>query len=277
MGARTNDPYRGYWESVLGGQYDLRGTGLPDLPLSWNRWMYRQMRNSVDRIVKRQDLTARLEKAAVLDIGSGVGHWLRYWRGRGVASLRGCDLTETAVAELTRRFPDVPVTQVDIGVPNPRFDERFDVISVMAVLQHIADDDRWRQALVNVGNLLADDGVGIILDPVLTHSLWIDEKPEGGMSWSRSRAEWDDALGAAGLVITDLVPTTFTLAAGGDAAHHRTSAAWRRYWRGIGRVTAQRERVGWVAGGMAYGVDQLLVRSGLNGVTSKTFVVRHSR
>jgi SAM-dependent methyltransferase len=233
------------------------------------------MRGSVDRILKRQKLTASLGKSAVLDIGSGVGHWLQYWRAHGVASLQGCDLTETAVAELTRRFPDVPVSQVDIGAASPPIEGSFDVISVMAVLQHIADDDRWRQALVNLGSLLADDGVGIILDPVLTHSLWIDEKPAGGMSWSRSRTEWDSALGDAGLVIIDLVPTTFTLAAGGDAKRSASSAAWRRYWRGVGQLTAQHERVGWVSGAAAYGVDQVLVRSGLNGPTSKTFVVGH--
>jgi SAM-dependent methyltransferase len=274
MGARSTDPYRGYWESVLGGQYDLRGTGFPDLPLSWNQWMYRGMRGSVERILRRNHLGDGLSKSAVLDIGCGVGHWLQYWRDHQVASLRGCDLTETAVGELAEQFPDVLLSQVDIGVAKPPIEGHFDLISVMAVLQHIADDDRWRQALVNVGNLLADDGVGIILDPVLTHSLWIDEKPEGGMSWSRSRAEWDDALGDAGLVIADLVPTTFTLAAGGDAKRARSSAAWRRYWRGVGQVTSQRERIGWLAGGLAYGVDQALVRSGLNGPTSKTFLVR---
>jgi SAM-dependent methyltransferase len=216
-----------------------------------------------------------VSKASVLDIGSGVGHWLHYWTNQGVAALQGGDLTATAVGELQQRFPEVPVAQVDIGAPNPPFEGTFDIISVMAVLQHIADDDRWRQALLNVGNLLAPDGVGVIIDPLLAHSLWIDEKPEGGMSWARSKDEWDDALGDAGLVIVDRVPTTFTLAAGGDTAHRATSAAWRRYWRLVQKVTTDRERVGQIAGGMAYAADQVLVRSGLAGVTSKTFVVRH--
>jgi SAM-dependent methyltransferase len=275
MASPAGDRYRGYWEAVLEGQYDLRGTGFPELPLSWNEWMYRSMRHSVDRLIDRHQLTATVEAASVLEIGSGVGHWLQYWRNRSVKSLHGCDLTATAVGELQRRFPDVAVSQVDIGAANPPIEGRFDVISVMAVLQHIADDERWRQALRNISDLLADDGTAVIIDVPLTHSLWIDEKPDGGMSWARSRAEWDDALGDAGLVISDLVPTTFTLAADGDSAHRGTSAAWHRYWRLVQQVTGKRERVGQVAGGVAFGVDQLLVRSGLNGVSSKTFLVRH--
>jgi SAM-dependent methyltransferase len=236
--------------------------------------MYRQMRSSVDRLLKRNDLTPTLARSSVLDLGSGVGHWLQYWRNHGVASLQGGDLTAMAVGELQRRFPDVPMTQVDLGVPNPPFEDRYDVISVMAVLQHIADDTRWRQALVNVGALLADDGAGVIIDPLIAHSLWIDPKPEGGMSWARSKEEWDDALAHAGLYVVDRVPTMFTLAAGGDAAHRSASAAWRRYWRGVQKLTTGHEKVGQVAGGLAFGADQLLARTGLAGSTSKTFLVR---
>jgi SAM-dependent methyltransferase len=275
MDAYAVDPHRAYWESVLEERYDLRGTGFPDLPLSWNRWLYRQMRGSVDRLLTRNNLTSRIADASVLDIGSGVGHWLQYWTDRRAASLQGGDLTATAVKELRRRFPDVPMAAVDIGLPDPPFQGRYDVISMMAVLQHIADDVRWRQALVNLGALLADGGAGIIIDTLLVHRMWVDPKPEGGLSWSRSKAEWEDALADAGLVIVDRVPTTFTLAVGGDTAHAVTSRAWRRYWRVVQKITSGHEISGQVGGGLAYGVDQLLVRSGLPGVTSKTFLVRH--
>jgi 2-polyprenyl-3-methyl-5-hydroxy-6-metoxy-1,4-benzoquinol methylase len=205
MDARTVDPHRLYWESVLAGKYDLRGTGFPDLPLSWNQWMYRQMRSSVDRLLKRNDLGSGVSKASVLDIGSGVGHWLQYWSNHGVAALQGSDLTATAVGELQQRFPEVPVTQVDIGMPNPPFEGRFDLISVMAVLQHIADDQRWRQALINVGDLLADDGVGVIIDPLLAQVSGSTRSPKvacrgpeaklSGMTLSATRA-WSSSIGS---------------------------------------------------------------------------------
>lgn len=270
-------PASEYWNVVLGDRYDLRGTGYPELPLSWNEWLYRQMRSSVDRMIKRNHLAAGLAQADVLDIGSGVGHWLVYWRKHGVQSLRGCDLTETAVGQLNARFPDVPVTQVDIGAPNPPIDGTFDLISVMAVLQHITNDDKWRQALSNVSSLLAADGSALIIDPLVTHNFWTDEKPAGAMSWLRRADEWKAALADAGLVIVDLIPTTFTLAAGGDAARGKVGAAWHRYWDTVHKVNGRREGVGKVTGAMAFGLDQVLTRSPINGVSTKTILVKHAR
>src|SRR5207248_10249647 len=130
------------------------GTGYPNLARSVNALLYRQMRRSVEAVVRRAGIEQEIPRASVLDIGSGSGVWIDFWRRHGARDLTGWDLTETSVGHLAGRFPDVQFQQVDIGAADVPSSRTFDVISAIAILQHITDDARFGQALTNVGRLL---------------------------------------------------------------------------------------------------------------------------
>jgi SAM-dependent methyltransferase len=265
-----------YWEDGLERRFDVTATGFPHLALSWNRWLYRAMRDSVERVLRAGGLRGPLAGRDVLDVGCGVGAWLAFWRERAPRSLSGIDITATAVQRLRGRFPGVELVQADIGAEEPPFARCFDVISVIAVLQHVTDDERFARALAHLERMLAPGGAIVFTDALIAHRYIGQAKPPGAISWARSRAEWERALAAAGLQIRTLVPTTFLLAPAGDTRSVRAQRALDRYWNVVGTRVGADERRGALAGAAAYGVDCALVRSGLGGVSSKTFLVsRH--
>lgn len=103
-----------------------------------------------------------LEGAVVLDIGSGAGHWLDFYRSLGARRCVGIDLSEQCVAELRGRYRDDPAVEIrkgDVVDFLSRADEKFDVANAVGVLFHVVQDDRWRDALAGIGRGLRHGGL----------------------------------------------------------------------------------------------------------------------
>ena len=103
--------------------------------------------------------TSLTESAGILDIGSGMGHFLARFKQAGLHNLIGIEPSPAAV-ELARNIHGVEIrnTTVDAFVT----DERFQLISLCGVLEHIAD---LRSSLAKIADLLTDDGFLFIAVP----------------------------------------------------------------------------------------------------------------
>jgi 2-polyprenyl-3-methyl-5-hydroxy-6-metoxy-1,4-benzoquinol methylase/Tfp pilus assembly protein PilF len=153
---------KGYWESRLSRNYNLAGVGFLDLGEAYNRFMYR---------LRKWRLAARLSELQIepsgkriLDIGSGTGFFLEFWKAYNPASLEGLDITDTSVARLRERFSDLPIHHADISCPGITLPGPYDVISAFDVLIHVVDDEAFARALENIAGLLAPNGYAIITD-----------------------------------------------------------------------------------------------------------------
>jgi SAM-dependent methyltransferase len=163
------DP-RSYWEERLGGTFSLGGVGWFGLGEGFNRWMYRVRRKVFLRTARRA--APDLRGARVLDVGVGTGFYVERWRELGVRDLTGVDLTDVAVQGLSERYPEHHFVQADItestgGLPA----EGFDAISIMDVLFHVVDDQRYERAVANLHSLLKPGGT-LILTENLLHGEW---------------------------------------------------------------------------------------------------------
>jgi SAM-dependent methyltransferase len=102
----------------------------------------------------------------VLDIGSGAGHWIDFYRDVLAANhVVGVEISELAVASLTERYAEDPAVQIveaDVSAAEPGIEGRYDVINAIGVMFHIVDDGLWRQAVRNLAGLLAPSGVLLI-------------------------------------------------------------------------------------------------------------------
>lgn len=214
---------RCYWESLISKQYDLSGVSHAELPTVFAKALYRQL----DRTVDLEAPPAR----RVLDIGSGTGHWLRYWRRRGAEPV-GLDLTEHAVAELARTLADVPVVLADVsqGVP---FAGSFDVVSAMNVLLHIVDEQQWNRALRNLGDVLNANGRLLAIEPMVVHHWWGGPVDASSSSRSRTIGEWRAALAGVGLELMCHRPVTAILANPVDTRSRLLFRALAFYWRAL--------------------------------------------
>jgi SAM-dependent methyltransferase len=268
---------RAYWESTLGEQFDVRGTGYPNLALSINDFLYRQMRRSVEAVVQRAGVGSRLSQSSVLDVGSGSGVWIDFWLRRGAKDVTGWDLTHTSVDNLAKRFRGVGFRQVDIGAHGVPIDRTFAVISAIAVLQHITDDERFAQSLRNLAQLLAADGSLIVMDPVVVHHDWGSSYTTSSIAKARPLAEWDRLLGDVGLERLHVEPVTALLANPVDTRRHLTYRILDAYWQLLSRVVGRHETRGRLSGWPLYGADRVLIAASRVGPSTKTLLVQHAR
>jgi 2-polyprenyl-3-methyl-5-hydroxy-6-metoxy-1,4-benzoquinol methylase len=256
------DPQR-YWESRLSERYTLGATGWSGLGESFNRWSYAVRRVVFSRIV-REVLSDR-GSLRVLDVGSGTGFYLRAWQRLGVADVAGSDLTAAAVARLGARFPGMPVHQLDIGEEDAQPPGApFDAISVIDVLYHIVDDDRYEQALRNCARLLKRGGTLILSEN------FVAARQPGQHQVSRTADVIEAILARADLVPVLMRPVFFLMNTPVDSA----SRLLRAWWKVAMKLASRNEAIGWALGAGLYPVEVALATFLRDGPSTKIMVCR---
>jgi len=147
-----------YWENRLSHNFSLGGVGHGLFGYQYNRWLYKLR----DRVLRRHltTLELNLSDANILDVGSGTGFYIDFWRNLGVGSVSGSDLTEIAVCRLRERFPDLAFHQLDIGGElSSDLLSKADIVSAFDVLFHIVDDAQFERAIHNISQLLKPGGL----------------------------------------------------------------------------------------------------------------------
>lgn len=170
------------------------------------RYHYNAVENTVLECMIGLELPA---SPHVLDIGSGAGHWIDFYRELFSAErVVGVELRPAVAQLLNEQYAaveGVAVVAADVSEPLP-IDGHFDIVNAIGVMFHIVDDDRWRRALCNVAARLRPGGILIAggqFGPI-THDVGFAYAgaPDGGrrvLKRLRSRSEWRRAGRAAGL------------------------------------------------------------------------------
>lgn len=138
-------------------------TLAPNVHPAHCKYHYNATENSIISSFVRWPLR---EAPSVLDIGSGAGHWIDFWLATYSASfVCGFDVSKTCAEALRTKYAgmdNVVIMEADISLRGVFLGRKFDVISAIGVIFHIVDDALWRQALVNMRNLLSDGGVIVV-------------------------------------------------------------------------------------------------------------------
>ncbi|MGH6932644.1 MAG: class I SAM-dependent methyltransferase [Dongiaceae bacterium] len=234
-----------YWTSFYRAQ--VRGT-----PTDWMtigagtdpeaRFHYNASENSIIRALLRLEpatgVTAQVWRFAqrrrdlrVLDIGSGTGHWIDFFREVFFAgAVIGVEITEQMAGHLQAKYRDeesVSILRANIA------DDRFvvpggpvDLVSAIGVMFHIVDDAQWRRAIANLhaalmpgGLMLVGGDFGVETRNVQFHAAdnfdsWSEQIPAPGSDTRvnkrvRSLAEWHRAVTESGFSMIDLLRSDF--------------------------------------------------------------------
>ena len=97
---------------------------------------------------------APLERRAILDVGCGLGMYVRAFR-RFSSDVYGVDVDEEKVAEASQELPNITVASAQT-LPYP--DGVFDVVLSHEVVEHVADD---RQAVAEAVRVLRRPQAGV--------------------------------------------------------------------------------------------------------------------
>jgi SAM-dependent methyltransferase len=167
-----------------------------------------------------------------LDVGSGTGHWVDFFRDVVVCSEAVAVEITTKMADFLReKYAEQAVTVLEADVTAAPFGPEqiggpVQFISAIGVMFHLVDDAKWQQALSHLAACLAPGGLmfiggdfGAETRNVQFHRSddfknWRDfdraEGVEGEVRVNkrvRSLAQWTAAASAAGLSVVDLVRT----------------------------------------------------------------------
>lgn len=131
----------------------------------FTRYHYNSTENSIIRHFCRVPAPTR---PVVLDVGSGAGHWIDFYREVFAAQrVVGVDTAYPCVEALRSKYeqtPDVSIQHGDISAADldPDFGETFDIINAVGVLFHIVRDELWRQVLRNFACWLRRGGTVVV-------------------------------------------------------------------------------------------------------------------
>src|SRR5215475_1642654 len=158
-----------FWEQRLTARPDLSGVGHIGFGLVFNEWMYRLRKAVFLRHVRSLNLD--FAKSSVLDVGSGVGFWIRVWRSLGVQSLTGSDITAFATQKIAAENPGIRAVQLDIASPSAQetLGAKYDLVSAIDMLYHIVSDENYEAAIANLAASLKSGGHLIITENFLHH------------------------------------------------------------------------------------------------------------
>lgn len=261
--AEAFDPDQ-FWEGMHVQYRGLEATGFVGLGAGFNLWMYRVRRHVLRRALARARVS--LEGATVLEVGAGTGFYVRRWLELGAAHVTGIDLSATAVATLRAEFPTVEFVRGDIAKPPEVLSShRYDLVSAFDVLYHIVDDERFVRAIANIGEL-ARPGGHLLLSDNFLHGPAI----RGREQVSRSLAEIEDALAAAGFEIVLRRPIFFLMNNPVDSQ----SRFLHRSWRAIQRTCYRSHSAGGVLGAALYPFELLLTGVVREGPSTELVVCR---
>lgn len=219
---------RGYWETRLAQNPGLAGVGFIGLGRYYNQWLYRVRRYVLTRQVRALPLD--LQTATILDVGSGTGFYVDAWKRLGAPRVIGCDITDTSVGELRRRFPSGEFHKVDIGDDlGPLAGCRFDIVSAFDVLFHIVDDRAFEQAMKNIHSILRPGGLFIFSDNFLHGTT-----ARGVHQVSRSLEDIKRLVDETGFEVLERTPMFFLMNAPLDSQNRLQWTLWNHLTRAVG-------------------------------------------
>lgn len=232
--------FTSFYKANVRGQINDRTTigGVTDAE---TRFHYNCVENSIIRAVARREGPVSMveaHRAAMLrerrrhvDIGSGAGHWIDFFREVLLASdLIAVEITEQVSAHLREKYAgDARVRVLCRDVVDEAFvqdilaDGPVDSVSAIGVMFHIVDDARWGTALRHLAAVLKPGGLLFVggefgattrdvqfhgADEFSTWSEFARARAQGTHRVSkrvRSLADWGRAASDAGFDVADLV------------------------------------------------------------------------
>jgi 2-polyprenyl-3-methyl-5-hydroxy-6-metoxy-1,4-benzoquinol methylase len=219
-----------YWSKRLEENFSLSGVGFTSFGRNYNKWLYKMRKKVLERAILKYQID--FPKIRILDIGCGTGFYVDMWQKKGVRYLTGIDITAISIREVVAKYPTFNFYEADITSPTLIQDlnlreKSFDLITAFDVLFHIVDDDKFGQAIKNIGMLCSEDGLIFVTD-IFPHKrpyVILHQK-------SRLLKDYVQVLSKNGIKIIDRIPVHYLLNAPLDISIELLQKILLRFWWG---------------------------------------------
>ncbi|GAG22534.1 unnamed protein product, partial [marine sediment metagenome] len=199
----SSEELRRYWSDLSERSLGDDPAGLSvicyaGMPPWLNAFVARYQRKAFRRLVG--DLP--IEAVRVLDIGTGVGRWGRWYASFANTQVIGIDIDGHRL-RWAKAGQDDGIDYCVMSADRLCFqDASFDVINCVTVLQHVGDDAK-RKAIMEMARVLRPGGQAIVFE-------LIDEADDAPHVFPWSREAWIREFRASGFTLIKTVGTEYT-------------------------------------------------------------------
>jgi 2-polyprenyl-3-methyl-5-hydroxy-6-metoxy-1,4-benzoquinol methylase len=155
-----------YWHDRFVKYEDsIVGPGSEALSQEENNKMYEDARQVFLKVCDQQNIDFKKNK--ICEIGLGNGFYTEIFNSLGTKNYCGYDIADVLIPKLSNRFPHFNFKLKDISTEP--LDENFDFITLIDVIQHIVNEDKFNFALKNIAQHLNFGGT-FFIGPLTTYS-----------------------------------------------------------------------------------------------------------
>jgi len=162
-GKLTRSELESYWARLSSEHLTTQDDGLSaicyaGMPAWFNRFLDVYQRKAMARLVAREDFTGK----RILDVGTGVGRWARWFEAQAHCDVVGVDIEPVRLR--TAREYGGGIQYLEMPANHLAFpDGSFDFVNTITVLQHV-DHDVKREAIAEFGRVLRPGGKAIVFE-----------------------------------------------------------------------------------------------------------------
>jgi SAM-dependent methyltransferase len=138
--------------------FNIQGVGNKKLSQLENHHLYHQAGEIFLSLCKERNI--KFSDLRVLDVGCGIGYYANLLKNNGVTRYLGVDISNVLFDGLKSRFPQYEFRQCDIT--NCDIIEKYDLIIMIDVTQHIVNASKFSMAMQNIKRCLSDNGIFIV-------------------------------------------------------------------------------------------------------------------
>jgi SAM-dependent methyltransferase len=144
-----------------------------------------------------------VNQSNVLDIGSGSGHWIDFYKTLEAGNVTGMDVSHSSFKHLKQKYSEDTNVAIHRGkalevICNLNGD--YDLVNAVGVMFHIVDDSEWQDTISSVANKLKNNGLFIIGGHFgFSDGLNVQIDKDGNINKRlRSKRHWVNTLKRAG-------------------------------------------------------------------------------
>ena len=139
------------------------------------------------RLIKKYKKNGRL-----LELGCAYGYFINKAKNNGFDAT-GCDISQFAIDEGKKMFPDIDISQSDISKLKFK-DKTFDIVATFETLEHCKN---LEDVLEEMNRVIKDDGLLLVSIPD-TQVLPVEKDVDPTHIWHLSLEEWVKRISKSG-------------------------------------------------------------------------------
>ena len=106
-----------------------------------------------------------ISDTSVLDIGSGSGHWINFYKSIGAEKTTGIDVSTSSIDYLNCKYSNDVNSSFHLGKAVDvidGLDKSFEIVNAVGVMFHIVDDAEWNLTIKKIAKIIPKNGLFIV-------------------------------------------------------------------------------------------------------------------